>query len=102
MSQGPQLSKDMAAQLMVLQEKLLAAQEELKKETVTATAGGGAIQLTITGDQRCTEVKLDPVFLKDSDAEALEEMIMIAMNKALDESRELAANRLSPYAPNLG
>ena len=102
MSQGPQLSKDMAAQLMVLQEKLLAAQEELKNETVSATAGGGAIQLTVTGDQRCTEVKIDPDYFKDSDAKALEEMIMVAMNKALDESRDLAANRLSPYAPNLG
>ena len=102
MSQSPQLPKDMAEQLMVLQEKLLAAQEELKNETVTATAGGGAIQLTVTGDQRCTEVKIDPKFFEDSDAAAVEEMIMVAMNKALDESRDLAANRLSPYAPNLG
>lgn len=102
MSSGPKLPSNMAEQLMLLQEKLLAAQEELKKETVTGTAGGGAIKVTLTGDQRCTKIEIDSDMLKDADPGMLEDVLLSAINQALEDSRELAAKRLSPYAPNLG
>jgi DNA-binding YbaB/EbfC family protein len=98
---GPQLPKGVGEQLQVLQEKLLQAQKELANETVTATAGGGTVKITLTGDQRCTEVVIAPEALQDADAEMLADLVMTAVNKALDDSRTLAADRLSPYAPNL-
>ncbi len=77
------------------------AQEKLKTETVSATAGGGAIKITMTGDQRCTGVEIDPEFLKDADAEMLQDMLLTAVNLALDKSRELQEKMLGPLAGGL-
>jgi DNA-binding YbaB/EbfC family protein len=95
----------MMQQLKKMQEQLAAAQAALAEETVTATAGGGAIKVTMTGDQRCTGVVIEPDLLKDADPEMLQDMILSAVNLALDQSRQLAADRLGPLAgglPGLG
>jgi len=88
--------KDMMGQLQKLQEQLQKTQEELAEETVTATSGGGAVSVTVTGDQRCTTVEIDPAILEDADAEMIQDMLLAAFNSALDKSRELAAERLGP------
>lgn len=88
----------MMNQLQQLQQQLQAAQDKLADETVTGSAGGGAVEFTVTGDQRCTAVKIDPEVLKDADVEMLQDLILAAANKALDESRKLAADRLGPLA----
>ena len=92
----------MMKQLQQLQEQLLAAQEKLSEETVTSSSGGGAIKITLTGDQRCTAVKIDPGLLEDADVEMLQDLILTALNSALDESRTLAQDRLGPLTGGLG
>ena len=92
------LDKGMLKQLQQMQEQMLQAQEELKNETVTASAGGGAIKITITGDQRITAVEIDPALLQDADADMLQDLMMTAMNGALEESRKLALERLGPLS----
>ena len=47
-------------QLQRLQQQMAEAQEKLAQETVTATAGGGAVKVTMTGDQKCQSVEIDP------------------------------------------
>jgi nucleoid-associated protein EbfC len=91
----------MMQQLQQMQQQLAEAQEKLAEETVTATAGGGAISVTMTGDQKCTEVKIAPEFLEDIDAEMLQDMVLSAVNMALDKSRELAAEKMGPLASGL-
>ena len=91
----------MMAQLQKLQEQLQQTQAQLAEETVTASAGGGAVEVTITGDQRCQAVKIDPQILEDADVEILQDMVMAAFNTALEKSRELAADRLGPLAGGL-
>lgn len=91
----------MMAQIRALQEQLESAQARLAEETVTETAGGGAVKVTVTGDQRCTAVVIDPELLKDADAEMLQDLILTAFNLALDKSRQLAADRLGPLAGGL-
>jgi DNA-binding YbaB/EbfC family protein len=91
----------MMGQLQKLQEQLQEAQAKLADETVTATSGGGAVKITVTGDQRCTAIEIDPEMLKDADAEMLQDMLLAALNSALDKSRELAAERLGPLAGGL-
>lgn len=97
MAKMPKLPKGFSNQMQDLQNKLLAAQEELTKKTVTATSGGGAVKVTLTGDQRCTEVYIDPALLGNADAEMLQDMLLTALNKALDESREMASQYLNPF-----
>src|SRR5512133_318793 len=91
----------MMAQLQRLQQQMAEAQEQLAVETVTATAGGGAIKVTMTGDQKCKGVEIDPDFLKDADAEMLNDMVLTAVNMALDKSRELQEQRMGPLAGGL-
>jgi len=91
----------MMAQLQRLQKQMEEAQAQLAEETVTATAGGGAIQVTMTGDQKCRAVVIDPALLEDADAELLQDLVLSAVNLALDQSRELAAKKLGPLAGGL-
>jgi nucleoid-associated protein EbfC len=91
----------MMAQIQRLQQQIAEAQEKLKIETVSATAGGGAIKVTVTGDQHCTSVEISPEFLKDADAEMLNDMVLTAVNLALDKSRELQQQMMGPLAGGL-
>jgi len=91
----------MMQQIQRMQQQLAEAQERLAEESVTATAGGGAIKVTMTGDQRCTAVEIAPELLEDADAEMLQDLVLSAVNLALDQSRELQAERLGPLAGGL-
>ncbi|NWG35427.1 MAG: YbaB/EbfC family nucleoid-associated protein [Chloroflexi bacterium] len=91
----------MMAQLQKLQKQMEEAQAKLAEETVTATAGGGAIKVVMTGDQVCKSVEINPELLKDMDAEMLQDLILSAVNMALDQSRELQQKLMGPLAGGL-
>jgi hypothetical protein len=91
----------MMQQIQRLQEQLAEAQAKLADETVTATVGGGAIKVTMTGDQRCKSVEISAELLKDADPEMLQDMVLSAVNMALDQSRQLASERLGPLTGGL-
>jgi nucleoid-associated protein EbfC len=98
---GPKGQAGMMQQLQKLQEQIQATQAQLADETVTATVGGGVVKVTMTGDQRCWDVEIDPAILEDADVEMLQDLILSAVNAALDQSREMAAERLGPLAGGL-
>jgi DNA-binding YbaB/EbfC family protein len=91
----------MMQQLQRLQKQMEEAQAKLAEETVTATVGGGAIKVVMTGDQKCKSVEISPDFLKDADAEMLQDLILSAVNMALDNSRELQQKLMGPLAGGL-
>jgi DNA-binding YbaB/EbfC family protein len=91
----------MMQQMQRLQEQLAQAQAKLADETVTATAGGGAIKVTMTGDQKCKSVEISAELLKDADAEMLQDLVLSAVNMALEQSRQLASERLGPLTAGL-
>ena len=100
-NKGPQMGGGMMAQLQKMQQQLAEAQERLAVETVTATAGGGAIKVVMTGDQKCQSVEINPDLLKDADAEMLQDLVLSAVNMALDQSRELQQKLMGPLASGL-
>jgi len=91
----------MMKQIQQLQEQLLAAQDALAEETISATAGGGVIKVTVTGDQQVQSIEIDPVILEDADVEMLQDLILSAINSAMEQSRDLAAERLGPLTGGL-
>ena len=91
----------MLQQFQRLQEQLAEAQAKLAEETVTATAGGGAVKVTMTGDQKCKAVEVTPDLIKEGDTEMIQDLVLAAVNLALDQSRQLAAERLGPLAGGL-
>lgn len=92
----------MLKQLRQMQGELAKAQKELANETVTGEAGKGAVRITVTGDQRVTDLQIDPSLIVEGDAKKLVQFIQEAANHALDESRELAKKRLGPLTGGLG
>jgi nucleoid-associated protein EbfC len=91
----------MMQQFQRLQQQLAEAQEKLAEETVMATAGGGAVKVIMTGDQKCRGIEIAPALLKDADAEMLQDLVLTAVNLALDQSRKLAEDRLGPITGGL-
>ena len=101
-NKGPQMGQGgMMQQLQRMQQQLAEAQEKLGVETVMATAGGGAIKVIMTGDQKCQSVEINPDLLKDADAEMLQDLVLSAVNMALDQSRELQQKLMGPLAGGL-
>jgi len=98
---GNQRGGGMMQQIQKLQEQMAAAQAKLAEETVTVTVGGGAIKITMTGDQNCKAIVIDPDMLKEADAEMLQDMLLSGVNLALEKSRDLAAERMGPLTSGL-
>ena len=73
----------MMKQIQQLQEQLLAAQEALADETISASAGGGVVKATVTGDQQLRGIEIDPSLLEDGDVEMLQDLILAAVNDAM-------------------
>jgi hypothetical protein len=85
-------------QAQQMQSEMLKAQEQLKDEVVEASAGGGMVKVTMTGDMQLREIKIDPEAIDPEDAEMLQDMVAAAVNEALRSAQELAANRMGGIA----
>ncbi len=81
-------------QAQELQAKLAKAQEELSSATVEASSGGGAVKVTINGQQKIQSVKILPDVINPDDVELLEDLVLTAVSEAIAKSQELAAERL--------
>jgi hypothetical protein len=83
-------------QVQQMQSQMQKAQEELKHETVEATAGGGMVTVKATGDGEITEIKIDPKAIDPNDPEMLEDMVVAAVNEALRSAHGLVEAKLGP------
>jgi len=81
------------------QEKMEKIQQELEKETVEASSGGGAVTVVMTGQQQVQSVNISPEAADDT--EMLEDLVLTAMNEAIKKSKELAASRLGALTGGL-
>jgi nucleoid-associated protein EbfC len=86
--------QQMMAQVQRMQQDMEAAQEQLKDETVTASAGGGMVSVEVTGDLRVTAVRIDPEAVDPEDVDMLSDMVLAAVNEGLRSAQELASSRL--------
>ncbi len=101
MPQQPNMQQ-MMKQVQKMQADMVAAQESLKDETVEASAGGGMVSVTITGDLIVKAIKIDPDAVDPEDVEMLQDMVLAAVNEALRSAQELASSKLGGIAGGLG
>ena len=92
----------MMQQVQQMQAEMQKAQEELARETVTASTGGGAVKATITGNLELVKLQIDPEVLDPEDVEMLQDMVIAAVNEALTSSQEMASKRLGGITGGLG
>ena len=78
------------------------AQKELEEKEVTAAAGGGAVEVTVSGKHEVTKVKISPEVVDPDDVEMLEDLIMAATNEAYRQLDEFSANSMSKITGGMG
>ena len=93
---------DMLAQVQKMQADMAAAQTALENETLTVSAGGGVITITITGHQRVRGITIDKELLTPDEAEFLQDMLMAGINAAIEQSQALAAQRMEGITGGVG
>ncbi|MBU4314066.1 MAG: YbaB/EbfC family nucleoid-associated protein [Actinobacteria bacterium] len=85
----------MMKQAKIMQQKLLEIQQELKKMEFEASAGGGAVKVKVNGDQEIVEVKIDKDMVDSGDMEMIEDMVMVAINDAVKQSKDEVKNKMA-------
>jgi DNA-binding YbaB/EbfC family protein len=95
-------AQGMMAQLQKMQEEMAETQDALATELLTVTAGGGAITVVVTGDQRIESIEIDPDLLDPEEQEMLQDLIVAAVNQAMEQAKDLAAGRMSNLTAGLG
>lgn len=90
------------SQMQQMQEQMATTQSALENETITVTAGGGAITIVITGHQRIQSITVNPELLTPDDAEMLQDMLVAGVNSAIEQSQALAAQRMEGITGGLG
>jgi len=88
------MNKFIMRQAQELQAKLAKAQQELSNTTIEASSGGGAVKVTIDGQQKIQSVKISPEVINPEDVELLEDLVLTAVREAIAKSQEAAAQRL--------
>jgi len=90
----------MLRQVQQMQDRMSKVQKELETETVEASAGGGAVTVVATGAQKIVSVQIDPA--ATSDQEMLQDLVMTAVNEAMERSKQLAASKMQAVTAGMG
>ena len=92
----------MMQQVQEMQAQMQQAQEELKNETVEATAGGGMVKVVATGGGEIKSITIDPKAIDPDDPEMLADMVLAASNEALRAASQAVEAKLRSQLPDLG
>lgn len=85
-------------QAQAMQQQVQEMQAKLADETVEGSAGGGMVKVTATGAQRITKIEIDEAALQE-DREMLQDLIIAAVNQALEKTKELAGQKMGAMLP---
>ncbi len=89
-------------QAQQMQAQMAQAQEELAREIVEASAGGGLVTVKATGAGELREIKIDPKAIDPDDPELLEDTVLAAVNEALRSAQALVQSKLGGSLGSLG
>lgn len=89
-------------QAQKMQKQMEESQKALEEKEYTASAGGGAVEVTVSGKKEVTKVKLTEEVVDPDDVEMLEDLIMAAVNQALRQQEEDSAAVMSKLTGGLG
>jgi DNA-binding YbaB/EbfC family protein len=99
------MSKKMLGNMMKeaqkLQAEMLKMQEEAKKKTVEATAGGGMVTVVASGGGEIVSIKIEKDVVNPDDVEMLQDLVMAAVNEALRRAQEMVNQEMSKLTGGL-
>ena len=85
-----------------LQEGMAKTQAELENEELTVSVGGGVVTVVVSGDQKIKSIAIQREVVDPDDVEMLQDLILGAVNEALDKSRALQEERMGGLTGGLG
>ena len=88
-------------QMQKMQATMAQVQSQLEQKAVTSESGGGMVKVTVNGRQQLTKIQIEKEVINPADAEMLEDLIVAAVNKALDESQKMAQEEMSKATSGL-
>ena len=91
----------MLKQAQKLQQDMLKAKEDAENRSVEASAGGGAVQVVVSGKLELMQLKIDPAAIDPNDAEMLEDLIKAAVNQGLHNAQEMIETEMSKITGGL-
>ena len=94
--------KKMMQQAQKMQEQMAAAQEELADKTVSATAGGGKVTVIANGAGEVTSIKIAKEVVDPDDVEFLEDLVLTAVKKAIEEGKAMAQAEMGKLTAGMG
>ncbi len=92
---GSQNMDSMIHQAKKMQDQITVLQEDIEQRTFDATAGGGAVKVTITGKKTIQSITLDPEMVKEGDVEMMQDLIISAVNEAVNAVEETTEKEMS-------
>jgi DNA-binding YbaB/EbfC family protein len=95
------VNRSFMRQAQELQARLAKAQQELAEATIEASSGGGAVKVTVNGQQQVLSVKISPEAIEPDDVEMLEDLVMTAVNEALAKAQEMAVKHMGKLTGGL-
>ncbi|SUA41255.1 DNA-binding protein, YbaB/EbfC family [Nocardia africana] len=90
------------AQAQQMQQAVMAAQAEIAATDVAGEAGGGLVKVTIKASGEVQSLQIDPKVVDPEDVETLQDLIVGAVNNAMANAQQLAAEKLGPLAGGMG
>ncbi len=90
----------MLRQVQQMQDRMNKVQQELETETVEASAGGGVVTVVATGTQKLVSVTISADVASDTDM--LQDLVVAAVNEAMEKSKAMAASKMQSVASGLG
>lgn len=97
----PNPQQNMMKQLQQMQARMAQVQQQLAELTVTGSAGGGVVTVTVDGQQNVRAVTIEPEALEEG-AEMLSDLVLAAVNDAMEQSRQQAATQMGQLTAGLG
>lgn len=85
-----------------MQKQMEDAQKEIEEKEITASAGGGVVEVTVSGKKEIIKVKIDPDAVDPEDVETLEDLVMAAVNEALRQAEEYSKDAMGRITGSMG
>ena len=98
---GGGMNMNMIKQAQKMQQEMMKAQEELENKEYEASAGGGAVSVTVSGKRELVSVRIDPDAVDPDDMEMLQDMIVAAVNEGMRLAASDAAGQMQKLTGGL-
>ncbi len=85
-----------------IQQQMEAVQASIAQKTIETTSGGGAVKVVVSGDGQVKSIRINPDAVNKDDVAFLEDLVVTAVNQALNEAKELSNREMGSVTQGFG